>query len=31
MFYLLYVPKTTFGSRLEIAWNCALMLPYKYI
>ena len=27
---LLYDPKTTFKSRLEIAWNYALMLPYNY-
>ena len=31
MFYLLYDPKTTFKSRLEIAWNYALMLPYYYM
>ena len=30
-FYLLYDPKTTFKSRLEIAWNYALMLPYNYM
>ena len=28
-FYLLYDPKTTFKSPLEIAWNYALMLPYN--
>ena len=31
MFYLLYDPKTTFKSRLKIAWNYALMLPYNYM
>ena len=31
MFYLLYDYKTTFKSRLEIAWNYALMLPYNYM
>ena len=30
-FYLLYDPKTTFKSCLEIAWNYALMLPYNYM
>ena len=30
-FYLLYDPKTTFKSRLEIAWNNALILPYNYM
>ena len=30
-FYLLYDPKTTFKSRLEIARNYALMLPYNYM
>ena len=30
-FYLFYDPKTTFKSRLEIAWNYALMLPYNYM
>ena len=30
-FYLLYDPKTTFKSRLETAWNDALMLPYNYM
>ena len=30
-FYLLYDPKTTLKSRLEIAWNYALMLPYNYM
>ena len=28
-FFSLYDPKTTFESRLEIAWNYALMLPYN--
>ena len=28
MFYILYDPKTTFKSRLEIAQNYVLMLPY---
>ena len=31
MFYLLYDPKTTFKSHLEIGWNYALMLPYNYM
>ena len=30
-FYLLYDPKTTFKSRLEIAWNYALMFPYNHM
>ena len=30
-FYLLYDPKTTFKSRLDIAWNYALMLPDIYM
>ena len=30
-FYLLYDPKTTFKSRLEIARNYALLLPYNYM
>ena len=30
-FYLLNDPKTTLKSRLEIAWNYALMLPYNYM
>ena len=29
--YALYDPKTTFKSRLEIAWNYALMLLYNYM
>ena len=31
MFYLLYDHKTTFKSRLELAWNYALMLPNNYM
>ena len=31
MFFLLYDPKTTIKSDLEIARNYALMLPYNYM
>ena len=31
MLFLLYDHKTAFKSRLEIAWNYALILPYNYM